>query len=158
MKKKIVVLLMASALALSACGSDSSNTTTTTAETTTAIAETSEETSDAEDAETSEVDDTTDAETVAGESTVADLSALESVDMDAYADAVAQVAENMTIEQDGDSVKITYAADLFAGLDADAVEAQLNATGLGTVTQNDDGSFTVEFSMEDYEANFGPLE
>lgn len=157
MKKKIVVLLMASTLALSACGSQETAQTTeptTTVEATTVTAEADETTVEADettveddettvDGETTEADD---AETTeVGESVDVDLSALQSMDMEAMLELA-----GVTIEKVGGNVTMTYPAEYFAGMEKEEIEEALTTDTTGSVVVNDDGSVVFELTEADY--------
>lgn len=134
MKKKLVVLLMASSMALAACGSKDTAATTAAVETT--VAESTE--AEATEAESTEAEsteaETTEAEsTEAGEVNVGDVMGFE-------------------LEEKDGKYFMNYPAAMFEGLPEDVVKEAVSADSEGIVTINDDGSVVVELTKDEFDA------
>ena len=142
MKKKIVVLVMASALALSACGTKETAQTTAATEVATDATDVTD-VEDSSDAESSDVEES--------DETDADVADFDAADGD---DAV--IEDNglggLVVDKSGDTVNITYPGAEYTGMEAEQVEQLFQAQGAEEVTVNDDGTISVVFTQEGYQS------
>ena len=151
MKKKLIVLLMASSMALAACTSEPAvaPTTEATTEAVTEATETSEEVESSDEAESSEEVESSDeaesTEEVAGADVNADLSALASMDFKSSLELT-----GITLEEADGGYVMTYPAAMFAGLSEDEIKAAIAADDTGVVTLNDDGSVAMSVTADQF--------
>ena len=141
MKKKLVVLLMASSMALAACSSEpaatptASETAVETEATTEATEASSEEAESSDEAETSEEAESSDEAAVAD----IDLSALADMDFKTSLEMT-----GVTVEEANGGYVLNYPAGLMSEDEIKAAEVN------SEVTVNDDGSVSVVVDAESY--------
>jgi len=158
MKKKLVVLLMASSMALAACTSQPTVTPTAPVETeaTTEAGDTTEAADESADAEetSEEAGETSDA----AESTEA-VAAGEGVEIAENSTLAMMIQGNeelVTVSVEGDKYLLNYDASMFEGQSVEDIEAAFAASFQGNeeaanmVTVNDDGSVVIKMTEEQF--------